>query len=204
MSKGTKANIVVASALLPLFAMNLVFGAVDIPLADVVNVLVGKYDGDSAWRYIVLNARLPQAITAMLCGSSLAVSGLLLQTAFRNPLAGPSIFGINSGASLGAAIVLLSFGGGMTVGNIALGGFMAVFAAAFAGAVAVMMLLLVFAGMVKSNVMLLIVGIMIGYIASSAISLLNFLRQKRGYIHIWYGDLAILAVCQWLKSHFLL
>ncbi len=180
MSKGTKANIVVASALLPLFAMNLVFGAVDIPLADVVNILVGKYDGDSAWRYIVLNARLPQAITAMLCGSSLAVSGLLLQTAFRNPLAGPSIFGINSGASLGAAIVLLSFGGGMTVGNIALGGFMAVFAAAFAGAVAVMMLLLVFAGMVRSNVMLLIVGIMIGYISSSAISLLNFFATEEG------------------------
>ena len=178
MSKGTKANIVMAAALLPLFAMNLAFGAVDIPLADVVSILTGKYDGDGAWKYIVLNARLPQAITAMLCGSSLAVSGLLLQTAFRNPLAGPSIFGINSGASLGAAIVLLSFGGGITVGSVTLGGFMAVLAAAFAGAVAVMMLLLVFAGMVRSNVMLLIVGIMIGYIASSAISLLNFFATE--------------------------
>lgn len=180
MSKGTKANIVMAAALLPLFAMNLAFGAVDIPLADVVSILTGKYDGDGAWKYIVLNARLPQAITAMLCGSSLAVSGLLLQTAFHNPLAGPSIFGINSGASLGAAIVLLSFGGGITVGSVTLGGFMAVLAAAFAGAVAVMMLLLVFAGMVRSNVMLLIVGIMIGYIASSAISLLNFFATEEG------------------------
>ena len=180
MSKGTKANIIMAAALLPLFAVNLAFGAVDIPLADVAAILTGKYEANAAWSYIVLNTRLPQAITAMLCGSSLAVSGLLLQTAFRNPLAGPSIFGINSGASLGAALVLLAFGGGVTIGGVTLGGFVAVLAAAFAGAVAVMLVLLIFAGIVKNNVMLLIVGIMIGYIASSAISLLNFFATEEG------------------------
>ena len=180
MSRGTTANIVTATALLPLFALNLVFGAVDIPLADIIDILTGSHESNEAWRYIILNARLPQAITGMLCGSSLAVSGLLLQTAFRNPLAGPSIFGINSGASLGAALVLLAFGGGITVGGIAIGGFMAVLAAAFAGAVAVMLLLLAFAGIVKNNVMLLIVGIMIGYMASSAISLLNFFATEEG------------------------
>lgn len=180
MSRGTTANIVTATALLPLFALNLVFGAVDIPLADIISILTGSHESNEAWRYIILNARLPQAITGMLCGSSLAVSGLLLQTAFRNPLAGPSIFGINSGASLGAALVLLAFGGGITVGGIAIGGFMAVLAAAFAGAVAVMLLLLAFAGIVKNNVMLLIVGIMIGYMASSAISLLNFFATEEG------------------------
>lgn len=180
MSRGTTANIVTATALLPLFALNLVFGAVDIPLADIIGILTGSHESNEAWRYIILNARLPQAITGMLCGSSLAVSGLLLQTAFRNPLAGPSIFGINSGASLGAALVLLAFGGGITVGGIAIGGFMAVLAAAFAGAVAVMLLLLAFAGIVKNNVMLLIVGIMIGYMASSAISLLNFFATEEG------------------------
>lgn len=180
MSRGTKANIMMAAVLLPLFAVNLAFGSVDIPLADVVSILAGEYGGDAAWKYIVLNARLPQAVTAMLCGSSLAVSGLLLQTAFRNPLAGPSIFGINSGASLGAAVVLLAFGGGITVGSVTLGGFVAVLAAAFGGAVAVMLLLLVFARMVRSNVMLLIVGIMVGYIASSAISLLNFFATEEG------------------------
>ena len=118
--------------------------------------------------------------TAVLCGSSLAVSGLLLQTAFRNPLAGPSIFGINSGASLGAALVMLAFGGGITLGTVSLTGFVAVLAAAFIGAGAVMAVLLLFAGMVRNNVMLLIIGIMIGYIASSAIALLNFFATEEG------------------------
>lgn len=185
MSKAAKANALMAAALPPLFALNLALGAVDIPLADVAAILAGRYEGNAAWSYIVLNARLPQAITAMLCGSSLAVSGLLLQTAFRNPLAGPSIFGINSGASLGAALVLLAFGGGVTIGGVTiggatLGGSVAVLAAAFAGAAAVMLLLLAFAGIVKNNAMLLIVGIMIGYIASSAISLLNFFATEEG------------------------
>lgn len=180
MSKGAKANLVLAAAILPLFALNLAYGSVNIPLPDIVDILAGKHSGNTAWEYIVLNTRLPQAVTAMLCGSSLAVSGLLLQTAFRNPLAGPSIFGINSGASLGAAIVLLAFGGGITIGTVSLGSFTAVLAAAFAGAVAVMLLLLAFAGIVKNNVMLLIVGIMIGYIASSAISLLNFFATEEG------------------------
>lgn len=180
MSKAAKANALTAAALPPLFAASLALGAADIPLADVAAILAGRYEGNAAWSYIVLNARLPQAITAMLCGSSLAVSGLLLQTAFRNPLAGPSIFGINSGASLGAALVLLAFGGGVNIGGATLGGSVAVLAAAFAGAAAVMLVLLAFAGIVKNNAMLLIVGIMIGYIASSAISLLNFFATEEG------------------------
>lgn len=180
MSKAAKANTLTAAALPPLFAASLALGAVDIPLADVAAILAGRYEGNAAWSYIVLNARLPQAITAMLCGSSLAVSGLLLQTAFRNPLAGPSIFGINSGASLGAALVLLAFGGGVTIGGATLGGSVAVLAAAFAGAAAVMLVLLAFAGIVKNNATLLIVGIMTGYIASSAISLLNFFATEEG------------------------
>ena len=82
-----------------LFAINLVVGAVDIPVKEVVNILMGGKSDRPSWEYIVLQSRLPQGITAMLCGASLAVSGLMLQTAFRNPLADPGIFGINSGAS---------------------------------------------------------------------------------------------------------
>ena len=96
---------------------------------------------------------------------ALAVSGLMLQTAFKNPLAGPSILGINSGASLGVAFVMLAFGGSVTAGTLTLSGFMAVLVAAFIGAMAVMGLILLFSTMVRSNVMLLIIGIMIGYIA---------------------------------------
>lgn len=180
MSKATLSNIIMAGAILPLFAANMLAGAADIPAAEVFNIIFGRDTGHDSWQYIVMQTRLPQAITAMLCGSSLAVSGLLLQTAFRNPLAGPSIFGINSGASLGAALVMLAFGGGLTVGSVSLTGFMAVLIAAFAGASVVMAVLLLFATRVKNNVMLLIIGIMTGYIASSAISLLNFFATEEG------------------------
>lgn len=180
MKNGTRINVTIALAAVPLFFLNLIIGSVNIPMADVMNILCGKGGGQASWEYIVLQARLPQAITAVLCGSSLAVSGLLLQTAFRNPLAGPSIFGINSGASVGAALVMLAFGGGITLGSVSLTGFMAVLVAAFIGAGAVMALLLLFAGMVRNNVMLLIIGIMIGYIASSAIALLNFFATEEG------------------------
>lgn len=163
-----------------MFLLNLIIGSVDIPLTDVVAILFSKDCAQASWEYIILQTRLPQAITAVLCGSSLAVSGLLLQTAFRNPLAGPSIFGINSGASLGAALVMLAFGGGITLGTVSLTGFVAVLVAAFIGAGAVMAVLLLFAGMVRNNVMLLIIGIMIGYIASSAIALLNFFATEEG------------------------
>lgn len=180
MKKGTRINILTGAAIVPLFLMNLIIGSVDIPVADVFSILCGNGSDKASWEYIVMQARLPQAVTAVLCGSSLAVSGLLLQTAFRNPLAGPSIFGINSGASLGVALVMLAFGGGVTVGTVSLTGFMAVLVAAFIGAGAVMALLMVFAARVRNNVMLLIIGIMVGYIASSAISLLNFFATEEG------------------------
>ena len=133
-----------------------------------------------SWQYIVLEARLPQALTAVLCGAALAVSGLLLQTAFRNPLAGPSIFGINSGAGLGVALVMLLLGGSLSVGSVSFSGFFAVLIAVFIGAMAVMALIFFFTTLVKSNVMLLIIGIMIGYISSSAVSLLNFFATDEG------------------------
>jgi iron complex transport system permease protein len=112
--------------------------------------------------------------------AALAACGLMMQTAFHNPLAGPSVFGINSGASLGVALVMLLFGGSLTAGSFSLTGFMAVLAAAFTGAMAVMALILLFSTMVRNNVMLLIIGIMIGYLAGSAISLLNFFSTEQG------------------------
>lgn len=180
MSRHLKFGIAATFTTIILFALNIVFGAVKIPMSDIINILCGKGSGHPGWDYIILQTRLPQAITAMLCGGALAVSGLLLQTAFRNPLAGPSIFGINSGASLGVALVMLLFGGSITTGSVSVSGFMAIIIAAFAGASVVMGLLLLFSTMVNNNVMLLIVGIMIGYISSSAISLLNFFATEDG------------------------
>ena len=172
--------LVLPISIIVLFAANLLMVAVDIPAADVMAILFGKESDHTAWNYIVLESRLPQAVTAMFCGASLAVSGLMLQTAFRNPLAGPSIFGINSGASVGVALVMLLWGGSISTEAFSLSGFVAVLTAAFVGAMLVLALIMLLSLVVKDNVMLLIAGIMIGYIASSAISLLNFFATEEG------------------------
>lgn len=164
-----------------LFVANLFVGSVDIPVSEVWSVLTGEADAvRPSWQFIVLEARLPQALTALLCGAALAAGGLMLQTVFRNPLAGPSILGIDSGASLGVALVMLLSGGSLMAGKMALGGFLAVTVAAFVGAMVVMGLLLFFSTLLRSDIMLLIVGIMIGYVGSSVISLLNFFSTAEG------------------------
>ena len=180
MNKGFVFCIGLTVVMLLLFALNLVMGSIQIPVADVVGILTGDETVKASWRYIVLESRLPQAITAILCGGALAVSGLMLQTAFRNPLAGPSIFGINSGAGLGVALVMLLLGGSISAGSVSLSGFVAILIAAFIGAMAVMALIFFFSSIVRNNVMLLIIGIMIGYISNSAISLLNFFATDEG------------------------
>ena len=163
-----------------LFAANLLIGSVHIPAGEVLRILLGEDTGRESWRYIVLEARLPQAVTAMLAGSALSACGLLLQTAFRNPLAGASILGVNSGAGLGVAIVMLLLGGTFSAGAFSLSGFFSVLAGAMAGAMAVMALILFFSTLIRSSVMLLIIGMMVGYLASSAVSLLNFLSTAEG------------------------
>lgn len=162
-----------------LFIANLFIGSVDIPAGDVWNVLTGN-SGQETWHFIILESRLPQALTALLCGAALAASGLMLQTVFRNPLAGPSILGIDSGASLGVALVMLLYGGSLMAGQMVVGGFVAITLAAFIGSASVMGLLLLFSSWLKSDVMLLIVGIMLGYVGSSVISLLNFFSTAEG------------------------
>ena len=170
------------SLLIPLlFALNLTVGSVDIPLSAILRLLGGEGAADQpVWHYIVMESRLPQALTALLAGSGLGVSGLLLQTLFRNPLADPSIFGISSGSSLGVAMVVLWMGGSMNVGSCSLSGTAAILAAALTGAIAVMVVILFFSSVVRGHAALLIVGIMIGYLASSAISLLNFFATEEG------------------------
>lgn len=161
-----------------LFALNLFVGAVSIPWTDTLTVLTGGTVDNAAWTYIILGSRLPSAVTALLCGAALAAAGLMLQTTFRNPLAGPGIFGVSSGASLGVALVLLLPAARLSLP--ALGLSLLTLVGAFVGAIAVLVVILAFAGVVRSNVMLLIIGIMTGYVASSAISLLNFFATDRG------------------------
>lgn len=181
-NKGTLYCLGLVLAIAILFVLNLLMGSVSIPVEDAVAILMGGDDESlkPSWRYIILESRLPQALTAMLAGGALAICGLMLQTTFRNPLAGPSIFGINSGAGLGVALVMLLLGGSLSAGSVSVSGFVAVLIAAFVGAMAVMACILFFSTLVHNNVMLLIIGIMIGYISNSAISLLNFFATDEG------------------------
>ena len=163
-----------------LAATNLMVGSVRIPASDVFAILFGDDSAKPSWQYIVIQARLPQMIAAILCGAALAVSGLMLQTAFKNPLAGPSIFGISNGAGLGVALVMLLMGGQLQTGVFSATGFMAILLVAFFGAMIVTAIIFFFSTIVRNHVMLLIIGIMIGYLASSAISLLNFFATEEG------------------------
>ena len=180
MKRGTLYCVSLGLLVAILFALNLVMGSVRIPVADVVGILMGHEAEKASWQFIVMESRLPQAITAVLCGAALAVSGLMLQTAFRNPLAGPSIFGVNSGAGLGVALVMLLLGGSLSAGSVSISGFVAILVAAFVGALAVMAVIFFFSTVVRNNVMLLIIGIMTGYISNAAISLLNFFATDEG------------------------
>lgn len=151
--------------MLVLFAANLCCGAVSIPLKAVIQILAGGFDGNQAWNRIVLESRIPQAVTALLAGAALAACGLMMQTLFSNPLAGPSILGISDGANLGVAIAMIWFG---------VGSYLSTICAALIGALAVLGVIILFSRRVHNAVMLLIIGILIGYLASSAISILNY------------------------------
>ncbi|MBQ8502061.1 MAG: iron ABC transporter permease [Bacteroides sp.] len=179
-SRTTLYAIVLSALLFGLVGANLFLGSVSIPAEAVIDILLGNEVEKASWSFIVWEARLPQTITALLCGAALAGAGLMLQTAFNNPLAGPSILGINSGASLGVALVMLVGGGSIATVGITLTGFFSIVLGAFVGSMLVMSLILFFSTLVKSNLMLLIIGIMIGYITSSAISLLNFFATAEG------------------------
>ena len=174
-----KNKIIILSLLLllaALFVANIFWGSVHIDAADVIKALTHPGSHDNV-AFIITGSRLPAAFTATLAGAGLAVSGLMLQTAFHNPLAGPSILGISAGANLGVAIVILAFGGGIATTIYTLSGGLAIIGAALIGSMAIMALLIFLSAILKNNLMLLITGIMVGYLTSSVISLLNFLAS---------------------------
>ena len=176
--------------LIPILAIiNLGLGSVPIPANEVFRILFGEGSDSEVWTNIVLMTRLPQTLTAIACGAGLAVAGLEMQTVFHNPLAGPSVLGISSAASLGVAFVVLLSG---TIG----GGFMTQFGffgntaltlAAIIGAMSVMAIIVYLSQRVRGNATLLIVGVMIGYIASAIIGVLKYFSSEediRAYV-IW-------------------
>ena len=190
--KGIAYYLLLMFLLLCLWIGSLMYGAVSIPLHEVMQILFGKGSEQAAWQHIVWQFRFPQSITAMLAGASLATSGLLLQTLFRNPLAGPSILGISDGANLGVALVMFFFGSSFGFfSNQSFGGSLTIVLAALAGAGCILGVIIFFSTKVTHNVMLLIIGIMIGYMASSLISILNYYAtadRVRAFVLWGMGD----------------
>ena len=162
------------------FVLNLMLGTVEIPVDAVVRILMGDEGMSEIWRNIVWSSRVPQALTATVAGAGLAVSGLQMQTVFRNPLAGPSVLGISNGASLGVAMVVLMSGslGGVALSRLGYLGDAAMSVAAIVGSLAVMALILYVSQKVKGNVTLLIIGVMIGYLATAIIGVLKFFSAE--------------------------
>lgn len=192
--------IVLIVAIVILFLANLFIGSVKIPFDAILDILTGGEVAKKSWEHIVLEVRLPQAITALFTGGGIAVSGLLLQTAFRNPLADSGILGISAGSSLGVAIVILLFGG--FIGNMtgfSLSSSMTVVAGAFVGAALILGVIIAFASVVRNNIMLLIIGIMVGYLTSSIISLLKYWSTSEkvfSYVMWGMGDFSGVSLVQ--------
>lgn len=189
--------------LLPVLCLlTLLVGSVHISPAEVWAALMGS--SDETVRYIVTESRLPQMCTALLAGAALGVSGLVMQTLFSNPLADPSLLGVNSGASLGAAIALLAFGGSFALGGAALSGVLFTVGAAFVGACAVIALIALCSRWLTSNLSLLVAGVMLSFIISSVISLLSFYATSEGVrsFVVWgLGDFSGVSSSRlWLMS----
>ena len=181
--------IFLGATIIAFFLLNLLVGSVKIPVESIFNILFHHGDESRIWENIILKSRLPQSLTAMMAGAGLAVSGLLMQTVFRNPLAGPSVLGISSGASLGVACVVLLSGslGGMVLSRLGVIGEVTITIAAIIGALLIMALIAYVAQKIRGNVTLLIMGVMIGYVANAIIGVLKFFSAEediRAYV-IW-------------------
>lgn len=191
MSRGSTVILMVmlGISIVGFFILNLLLGSVSIPVDNIIDILLGRDNDNLIWRNIILKSRLPQSLTAMMAGAGLAVSGLLMQTVFRNPLAGPSVLGISSGASLGVACVVLLSGsiGGVALSKLGVIGEVTITLSAIIGSLLIMALIAFVAQKVRGNVTLLIMGVMIGYIANAIIGVLKFFSAEediRAYV-IW-------------------
>lgn len=171
------------------FLLNLLLGSVNIPFREVVNILCGGGNDHVIWQNIIWKSRIPQTCTALVAGAGLSVSGLMMQTVFRNPLAGPSVLGISSGASLGVAFVVLLSGSvaGVAMHSLGVAGEVSLTIGAVLGSLGVMGLIVYVAQRIHGNVTLLIIGVMIGYVANAIIGVLKFFSVEedvRAYV-IW-------------------
>ncbi|CAA0143682.1 FecCD family ABC transporter permease [Tenacibaculum maritimum] len=194
--KYTKRFMLLSILLVFLFFSNISIGSVSIPLNDIFNTLLGKMASKESWQTIVLHYRLPKSITAILVGSGLSISGLLMQTLFKNPLAGPFVLGISSGASLGVALLILGghFLGGIYV-TFALANWSVAIAASL-GSFLVLATIIILARTIRNTMSILIIGLMFGSVTAAIISVLTYFSeaaQIQQYLFWSFGSLGNLT-----------
>lgn len=165
---------------LALFGLNLALGSVYIPFKDVIRVFTTGYSSNIVWENILLRTRLPQATTAAAAGMGLGIAGLMMQTLFRNPLAGPSVLGISSGASLGVAVVVMATGQLLNISLSTLGfwGDFTIILSSLAGSLVVLMVILSISKKVGGTLGVLILGVMFGYLANSMVGILKYFSRE--------------------------
>jgi iron complex transport system permease protein len=186
------------------FVLNITIGSVMIPPGEIVRILTGHAATHPAWEGILLSARLPQALTAMFAGAALGVAGLIMQTLFRNPLAGPSVLGISSGASLGVAVMMLfiTMPAGKFISISHVTGNFGVVVAAFAGAFGVLLLIMALAARFRSPATILIIGIMIAYAVTAIVGILQFYSLKEDLQAFVIWGLGSFANVSWQQLAF--
>lgn len=177
------------------FMVNISLGSVSIPLEDTLKAIIGRTTKVDSWSYIIWNYRIPKAFTAILVGSGLALSGLLMQTLFRNPLAGPFVLGISAGASLGAALLIL---GSALFSGIFLGmvNDISLALASSIGSFLVLLAVMVVAAKVKDTMALLIIGLMFGSITTAVVSVLSYFssaEKLQQYVYWSFGSIGNLS-----------
>ena len=179
-TSGNTTFLILILALLLVMALDVLIGSVKIPAGEIFTILTGGQSENAGWETIVLEFRVPKVLTAVLAGSGLAVSGLVMQTLFRNPLAGPFVLGISSGASLGVALMILAGSLlGITVAQLALAGSWALVTASISGAIGVLLLILIISMKVRDSMTLLIIGLMVGSLSAALVSVLQYYSEAQ-------------------------
>ncbi len=185
--------------LLALLLINISFGSVTIPFKDVINSLSGGQSSKSTWEYIIINYRLPKAITAILVGMGLSISGLLMQTLFRNPLAGPYVLGLSSGSSLGVAFVIL----GASIMPPFLSSFLlssyGVVIASTLGSFTVLLLVLIVSQKLRDTMAILVVGLMFGSFTSAIVGILTYFSSAEQLQKFTFWSMGSLGNLSWLS-----
>lgn len=180
-----------------LFLINISLGSVSIPLKEVINSLSGGNTSKEAWEYIIINYRLPKAIAAILVGMGLSISGLLMQTLFRNPLAGPYVLGLSSGASLGVAIVILGAAFLPTfLATILLSSYGIILASSL-GSFLVLLAVLAVSHRLRDTMAILIVGLMFGSLTSAIVGTLTYFSTAEQLQKFTFWSLGNLGNLSW-------